>query len=265
MYKAPKIWQMVLVGISIGCLVLGLFFAILLLISKAAYGARPDTWAIKSCNTQSHLYRCEKIIISNQWRKNKGRWFMSWNEMFPNSNERKLIQSINRRDTLLWKDHILALPKANPPLSLLEYAPFSKTINESAGKVIVVDLNLLALGLYENGKLIRWDIANGGQKKKISRNSFLYHTHPGIWTVLRKGDYKTKSNLYPITCKNKKVCGFWMAWATFWHKDGTAIHFSKTLPGANVSHGCVRTTMETAKFINKWSDIQKTKIIIKEY
>jgi len=208
--------------------------------SLTAYG-RPYDFALKLCKSEPQKYECRKVEVPKV-RKIK---YFTWEEFFKKRS--RLAKAVNRRNTLIWHNHYVAIPKFD---EYMDYSPFPKNTN-ILERYVVVDLNVLAWGAYDSGKLINWGPANGGSKRCKETGLPKCKTHSGEHVILRIGNYGTKSQLYPTDCVDKKACGFQMFYYMKFHTDGTGLHGAKSLPGWNASHGCVRLLKEDARWLNK--------------
>ncbi len=219
----------------------------------------PTPWVKKLCERGDNRIICLPYVGSKS---------IGWFE-FAESNElyARGLMKLNRRDTTIWKNHMVAVAW---PLKQLEdelsFSPFpDKSPKWIPNKTVVVDLNNLAWGAYDEiGNLVRWSVANGGSKKCTDTGLMKCKTPVGEFTIIRKGNDKTRSNLYPLDCKNKKICGYKMPYFVQFAPDGSGLHGAKSLPGKNVSHSCVRVLKEDAYFLWKWTD-KNTKIIVMDY
>lgn len=234
------------------------YLIILFILCPSFSFARPDDFAKKLCKEQPKIYTCIKPTFP---KKSK---VETWEYFFHNN--AYLLKTINRRNTPVWKGHTIATPIKFPYDDIKTYSPFPL---ESAWAVnvkkIVVDLKVLAWGAYENGRLAAWGAANGGSKICKETGKMTCKTHPGIWKVIRKAKTRvTKSQLYPVECSNKRKCGFSMYHYVQFHNDGTGLHGARNLPGANLSHGCVRMMERDSKWIHRFVD-KNTLIEIKDY
>jgi len=209
------------------------------------------------CKTYPSIYECVRIKVP----KNKKEPYWTWQEYFPKQ-DINLLQNINRRNTLLRHNHIVAVPRQN--FGALFFSPLSLTIPDRE-KQVVVDLNVMAWGAYDNGNLIRWGVANGGSKICVDSKKPLCKTPVGEWKVLEKRGTVSRSKLYPLDCADKKRCGFPMLWMVRFHLNGSGIHSSKWISGFNGSHSCIRILLRDARWINKEFTEIGTKIIIKDY
>lgn len=178
------------------------------------------------------------------------------------------LKKINRRDTTIWKNQVVAVPWPLYQLKdELAFAPFPEKMHKYIpNKTIIVDLKNLAWGAYDEiGNLVRWSLGNGGSKRCTDTGLMTCKTPVGEFTVTRKGNYFTRSKLYPINCMNKNECGFRMYWYVGFGPLGEGLHGANSIPGRNVSHGCVRTLREDALWINMWSEVGKTKVVVLDY
>ena len=167
----------------------------------------------------------------------------TWQNLFPDEQDRLVIQKINRTYNHLWAGRILAVPRIKGPFNLLDYAPFDALIKVNEPQVIV-DQDKLAWAAYDaTGKLLNWGpIASGSTKCSDSNNSCL--TLTGMFRVFNKENEKCVSDVFPIGKGGAK-----MPYCMFFHK-GFAMHGSDDMPGYRASHGCVRMFVEDAKWLN---------------
>lgn len=215
-------------------------------------------FAHRLCNEQPNLYKCQKVIIP----KNKKEKYVHWEELYSQEDVRYFIQKINRRNTLIWSNHCIAIP-LNSTISKMEIAPFAQDTKEK-DKLVVIDLYNLSWGAYNKGKLINWGIANGGMGICKETGRMECKTPIGEWFIKEKRKY-SKSTLYPVECSNKKKCGHPLRWFQIFGNKSEGLHGEYHLLGSNVSHGCVRITIEDAKWLfNEFVEIG-TKIIVLDY
>ena len=146
------------------------------------------------------------------------------------------------------------------------YAPFPQ-ITTDTGKHIVVDLNILAFGAYKDGKLVKWGISNGGKGICDETGEYKCKTPVGTWKVYEIKRGFQRSDLYPVNCKNKKVCGHPYFNVVKFGKNYEALHGERPghIPGVNISHGCVRLTLaDSVWLVNNFVELG-TKIIVRPY
>lgn len=87
----------------------------------------------------------------------------SWNLLWPNAEERDVVQRLNRMNIPLQPGMTIAVP-LNRNLTAMDIAPFTDEITPQNTKVIVVSLQALAWGAYsETGKLVKWGPISGGK------------------------------------------------------------------------------------------------------
>jgi hypothetical protein len=197
-------------------------------------------FSVKLCRNHPNQYVCVKFHKGN-------RPYLTWEELFGDGLAKIALQKINRRNTIVWRHHCLAMPISFTTI----IPPLSRFDDRYQGKVVVVDLKQLAWGAYQQGKLVMWGPANGGRGRCKEDGTMRCKTHVGIWAVSKKDGPVTKSSLYPVECMDKKDCGHPMYWKMQFHRDGTSLHGDRNLPGANVSHGCVRLLKSDAKWLNR--------------
>lgn len=218
-------------------------------------------FAVKLCKQMPETYGCYKF-------HKKGKQYISWEEAFEKFGDRVkvLVQKINRRNNTIWLNHCIAIPK-DLNKAELDYAPFPLTNNKYKEKTIIVDLGQLAFGAYENGKLIIWGPANGGVGKCKETGKYTCKTPVGEWKVYEIKKGFRRSSLYPIECKNKKICGHPYYNVVKFGPHFEALHGENNghVPGVNISHGCTRIFKEDSKFLaNSFAEIG-TKVIVLPY
>lgn len=178
-------------------------------------------------------YECVKVQSGQTWEK-----------MFPDENQRDIVQRLNRSYNYLWAGKTIVVPKNLEYLSILDVAPFEPRIEPEGEKQIIVDQDKLAWGAYdEHGQLVRWGpIASGSTKCSDSNRSCL--TITGIFRIFSKENEHCKSGVFPIGRGGAK-----MPYCMYFHK-GFALHGSHDMPGYRASHGCVRMFTRDAKWLN---------------
>jgi hypothetical protein len=167
----------------------------------------------------------------------------SWENLFPNEQQRDLVQRLNRTYNSLWVGKEIAVPRHLAEATMYSISPFPTQINDKE-KQIVVDQDKLAWAAYQDGQLVKWGpIASGRDKCSDSANSC--HTMTGIFHFFSKENQHCRSAIYPIGKGGAK-----MPWCMYFHK-GFALHGSDDMPGYRASHGCVRMFIQDAKWLNE--------------
>lgn len=168
----------------------------------------------------------------------------NWEKLFPDPDQRDLVQRVNRTYNALWPGKVIAVPSDLPHATLLSLSPFPRKIQPGDSKQIIVDQNKLAYAAYDQqGYLVKWGpIASGADKCSDSNN--VCRTMTGIFRVFNKENEKCVSDLFPIGRGGAK-----MPYCMYFHK-GFALHGSTDIPGYRASHGCVRLFNEDAKWLN---------------
>lgn len=169
----------------------------------------------------------------------------SWETLFPEANQREIVQRINRSYNSLWAGKIIAVPKNLAYLSIVDIAPFPLKIANEKQKQIIVDQDKLAYAAYDaEGNLVRWGPISSGRDRCPDANRSC-RTLTGIYRVFSKENEKCTSDVFPIGKGGAK-----MPYCMFFHK-GFALHGSDDIPGVRASHGCVRLFTEDAKWLNE--------------
>ena len=168
----------------------------------------------------------------------------SWEKLFPDENQRDIVQRINRSYNYLQPGKVLAVPKQLDTATLLDFSPFAREEPSIHEKEVIIDQDKLAWGAYdEKGQLVKWGpIASGRAKCSDSNHSCL--TMPGVFRVFSKEDKRCTSAIFPIGRGGAK-----MPYCMYFHK-GFAMHGSSDMPGYRASHGCVRMFERDAKWLN---------------
>ncbi|MGI0117794.1 L,D-transpeptidase [Zooshikella sp. RANM57] len=169
----------------------------------------------------------------------------SWYSLFPDPTRRDLIQRFNRMNVRLRPGMKLAVPNELHSLSVMDISPFKPQITNSGEKLIVVNLDVLAWGAYnEQGNLVHWGPLSGGKDwcPDVKRPC---RTVTGTYSIKRKLGSSCKSSKYPLG-----KGGAPMPYCMFFFR-GFALHGSPYVPGYNASHGCVRLFPEDARWINQ--------------
>jgi hypothetical protein len=182
----------------------------------------------------SSQYECVKVASGQSWEK-----------LFPNEQQRDLVQRINRSYNSIWPGKVIVVPRDLKNATLLDLSPFSLKIAAKGERQIIVDQDKLAWGAYdEKGQLVNWGpIASGSDKCSDSNKAC--RTLTGIFRVFNKEGTKCKSDIFPIGKGGAK-----MPYCMFFHK-GFALHGSDDIPGYRASHGCVRLFTRDAKWLNE--------------
>ncbi|AWN75205.1 L,D-transpeptidase [Legionella anisa] len=167
----------------------------------------------------------------------------SWETLFPDENQRDIVQRVNRTYNPLWTGKIIAVPKNLAYLTVFDVAPFPLKIPEHQ-KQIIVDQDKLAFAAYDAaGNLVRWGPISSG-RDRCSDSNRSCRTLTGIYRVFSKENEKCTSDVFPIGKGGAK-----MPFCMFFHK-GFALHGSDDIPGVRASHGCVRMFIQDAKWLN---------------
>jgi hypothetical protein len=193
-----------------------------------------QTFGSKLCKHDPETYSCYKVKRGDTWTK-----------LFPDENQRDLVTRINRTNNTLYSGMVLAVPKNFNDVNMLAYSPFSEQRNSNGNKLILVSLDKLAFGAYdENGDLEYWGPISGGKGycPDLGRGC---HTTPGHFRIYLKEGAGCVSSKFPIGRG-----GAPMPYCMFFH-GGFALHGSYDVPGYNASHGCVRLFVKDAKWLNQ--------------
>lgn len=171
----------------------------------------------------------------------------SWKNLFPDEEQRDIVQRINRNYNYLWAGKTIAVPKELDKSTMMDFSPFPLRIEpEEPEKQIIVDQDKLAWGAYdEDGHLVRWGPISSGSDKCSDNSSPTCRTKTGIFRIFSKENQHCKSNVFPLGTGGAK-----MPYCMYFHK-GLALHGSNDLPGHRASHGCIRMFTDDAEWLNK--------------
>lgn len=167
----------------------------------------------------------------------------SWEKLFPDAQQRDIVQRINRTYNNLWPGKIIAVPRRLEYKTLLDFSPFPLTVEER-GKQIIIDQDKLAFAAYDaNGQQILWGPISSGRDKCSDSNKSC-RTLTGIFYFFSKENEKCRSRVFPIGKGGAK-----MPYCMYFHK-GFALHGSDDIPGYRASHGCIRMFTRDALWLN---------------
>lgn len=169
----------------------------------------------------------------------------SWEKMFPDEQQRDIVQRVNRNANYLYAGKVIAVPKNLKDANLLDFSPFPKKIKADHDKQVIVDQTKLAWAAYDpDGNLVKWGPISSG-RTKCSDSNRVCLTMTGVFRIFSKEDSKCKSDVFPIG-----KGGAPMPYCMYFHK-GFAMHGSTDIPGYRASHGCVRMFTQDAKWLNE--------------
>lgn len=183
----------------------------------------------------------------------------TWTTLFPDENKRDIVMRANRINMSLRSGWTIAIPNNLDNITYFDVSPFPLRTIGTGQKTIIVDLNQLAWGAYdEQGNLIHWGPASGGQGwcGDVHRPC---HTQTGNYTIYNKQGYDCISSKFPYP-----TGGAAMPYCMHYFK-AFALHGSFEVPGYNASHGCVRMYINDARWLNDNFVDYGTKVIVKPY
>jgi len=206
------------------------------------------------------LERYGQIICSDEGftchRVQKGE---SWESLFPDENQRAIVMRINRMNTMLHRNMVIAIPENLKNMDYMQYAPFDHQIEPIGKKLIIVDPAVLAFGAYdENGSLVRWGPISPGKNYCPDIGSGC-RTKSGNFAVYSKGSEYCVSSKFPVG-----EGGAPMPYCMFFH-GGYALHASTDVPGYAASHGCIRMFYEDAEWLSLEFVEKGTKVVVMPY
>jgi hypothetical protein len=178
----------------------------------------------------------------------------TWEDAWPDPEERELVMKINRMNKNLRSGIRVAVPKEMRGRGLMSFSPFDKKITPPGEKLLIFDPSIYAWAAYDrDGKLLRWGPAVGG------RGGF--RTPVGEFRIYSKGDAACRSRVYPEGCHGRQ-CTPMPFCMTF--ERGNAFH-AGDLPGRHESHGCVRLFYDDAEWLNREFVEYGTRVIVRPY
>lgn len=215
-----------------------------LIISSNIYAnvAKSSQFAFNMCKKFPKKFHCKHVGSAHK--------LQNWSTVIKNTNIAYLMR-INRKSTPIIKPNTYILLPKMPNYT----PPFPKHLSNAKNSV-VFDLSIeretgLAWAAYDElGNFIKWGPANGGRGICFENKKPYCKTPVGSWRIMRRESRISRSKLYPRECKNKKKCGHVMYWYVQFHKSGVGMHGDASVPGWNISHGCVRLFAEDAKWLN---------------
>lgn len=172
----------------------------------------------------------------------------SWENLFPNVEERDIVKRINRMNIRLRVGMVLAVPKNIERITIYDVAPFPRYIESEGEKTIYVSQKKLAWGAYDqDGELLWWGpISPGIGKCNVTGGC---STPTGSFRVIRKQDIDCISTVFPRRADGESG-GALMPYCMHFFR-GYALHGSYEVPGYRASHGCVRMFIEDARWLNE--------------
>lgn len=199
----------------------------LLLSASSAFSASIAYFGTSLCAYPQ--YECIKV--------QKGQ---SWQTLFPDPEQRDLVQRLNRTYNAIWYGREIVVPKNLASTTLRDISPFPLTVQDIGEKQIIVDQDKLAWAAYDkHGNLVKWGPISSG-RDRCSDSPNMCRTLTGIFRVFSKENEK---------CRSNSLDGAPMPYCMFFHK-GFALHGSNDIPGYRASHGCVRMFTQDAIWLN---------------
>lgn len=212
-------------------------FSLPFVVNAATPDIKPIYYGPGLCD--SPQYECVKVQSGQ-----------TWENLFPNEEQRDLVQRVNRTYNNLWTGKVIVVPKDLAHATMLDLSPFPLKIAKENEKQIIVDQDKLAWGAYDQqGQLVKWGPVSSGSDRCSDNSSPTCRTMTGIFQIFSKENDHCKSNIFPIGKGGAK-----MPYCMYFHK-GLALHGSPDIPGYRASHGCVRMFTRDAKWLNEeWVD-----------
>jgi hypothetical protein len=197
----------------------------------------------------SHTYFSESLCQQSDYHCIKIKSGESWESLFPNDQQRDLVQRANRMNIQVRPGMSIAVPNHLENLSIYDISPFPRFIPATNEKSIYVDQKLLAWGAYnEAGELVWWGPVSGGSGQ-CAKSQGDCLTPTGSFRVIRKSDETCISTVFPVRPNGEKGGAIMPYCMHFWR--GYALHGSEEVPGYLASHGCVRLFIQDARWLNE--------------
>lgn len=206
-------------------------------------------------------YYGENLCAYPQFKCIKVKSGQSWKKLFPDEEQRDLVQRLNRTYNRLYRGKSIVVPVNLAGVNIFDISPFPLHLDENGEKKVIIDQDKLAWGAYDSkGNLVKWGPISSGRDKCVDSNSSC-RTITGIFRIYSKENQNCRSNTYD----NAR-----MPFCMFFHK-GFAMHGSNDIPGRRASHGCVRMFTKDALWLNKdfvylsnnGNDYLGTKVIVR--
>lgn len=196
------------------------------------------TWA------SATVYYGKELCAYPQYQCIKVERGQTWDNLFPDEQQRDIVQRLNRTYNYLWAGKIIVVPRVLANKTLLDFSPFPLKIKPDGEEQVIVDQEKLAWGAYNlEGQLVKWGPISSGRDKCSDSNKSC-RTMTGIFHFFSKENEKCRSNVFPIGKGGAK-----MPYCMYFHK-GFALHGSDDIPGYRASHGCVRMFTRDALWLN---------------
>jgi hypothetical protein len=172
----------------------------------------------------------------------------SWESLFPNAEQRDIVQRLNRMNIGLRRGETIAVPTKLDQLTIYDVAPFPRYMKSTGEKVIYVNQQELAWGAYDaTGELQWWGPISTGRDWCNDIDDECT-TPAGDYRIYRKSGIDCVSTIFPKRI-NDPSGGAPMPFCMHF-VGGFALHGSEEVPGYRASHGCVRLFYEDAKWLN---------------
>lgn len=195
-----------------------------------------STYGEQLCNEPDYL--CIKIKRGE-----------TWEQLFPDPEERDMVRRINRMNLALRPNMTIAVPKNIERLTVYDVSPFPRYIEATGEKTIYVSQKKLAWGAYDaNGELLWWGPISSGLSKCPGVLGGCT-TPTGSFRIIRKQDIDCVSTVFPKRAYGESG-GALMPYCMHFFR-GFALHGSYDVPGYRASHGCVRMFIEDARWLNE--------------
>lgn len=168
----------------------------------------------------------------------------SWQSLWPDEEERDIVQRLNRMNVALQPGMVIAIPKNLAYLDIYDISPLPLQMETNGEKIIVVNQRDLAWGAYDhNGQLQHWGPISSGKNycPDVNRGC---RTITGTFKIYHKRGSECISSKYPVGRGGAK-----MPHCMFFH-GGYAMHGSPEVPGYRASHGCIRLFNHDAHWLN---------------
>ncbi len=183
----------------------------------------------------------------------------TWRGLFPDDQQRDLIERINRTNVPLQYRTQIILPRDISKLNYEALSPLPAHMQTQGQRLLYVDLDKFAFAAYnEQGERVLWGPASGGRAWCDDTKASCL-TATGVYHIFRIKGADCRSGTYPL----ENDGGAAMPYCMYYYK-GFAIHASTLSGFVNRSHGCIRLFDDDAKWLEQQFVQLGTKVIVKQ-
>lgn len=174
----------------------------------------------------------------------------TWERKFPDSEQRNIVERLNRTNVPISFRRWLVVPKSWDHLNYNELGPFIGKIDPPGQKLLIVDLRVFAFAAYDaSGNLVYWGPATGGdQWCSDSDNNCM--TAQGNFKIYRIQGADCVSHQFPLETESGLKGGSPMPYCMHYYR-GYALHGANLAGFTNRSHGCIHLFNADAKWLKE--------------